>query len=217
MDNRQKHRRLVRRRAFVFIIMTVISAALILGIFFLCLFINIKSASIKALFEDDYTYRIGTEATEIKRRRRFGYEKSFIERDGQLYLNFTYISNTCAFSVTGDNRQIRYLLRNENEDFVTFDLSSTSAYVSGHPVNMPAPSFLDESGNLFVPCSFVDTYFDGISVAVDEENDHLIIVTLDTEGEYSLTLHNQELCEPIDPDSAPNAPTEPQSDEAGEN
>lgn len=204
MDQKQKRRRIRRRRITVFLLSVLILTALFLGIFFAGFFLNLQFATLTKLFEKSYVYRIGSEEVSTSSRKKFTYNQDFISKDGQFYVDFSYLAEVCEFSVSGDYDQLRYLLRNDEEDSLIVNIGTTSVIVGGQPVSLSAPSFQSDGGSLYLPCSFVDTYFDGISIEQDEDNDHLIVVSLNSEGQYTLTLHQSEVCEPIDPESVPD-------------
>lgn len=209
MDQRQKRRRIRRRQITVFLLSVLLLSTLILGIFFAGFCLNLHFASITKFFEKSYVYRIGSEELSTVNRKKFIYKKDFIQKNGQFYINFSYLAEVCSFSVSGDYDQLRYLLRNEEGDYLIVNIGTTSVVVGGQSVSLSAPSFQSEDGSLYLPCSFVDTYFDGIGIEQDEEDDHLIIVSLDAEGQYALTLHRSEECKPVDPDSVPDEPVTP--------
>ncbi|MGM9636580.1 MAG: stalk domain-containing protein [Eubacteriales bacterium] len=204
MDQKQKRRRIRRRRMTVFLLSVLILTILFLGIFFAGFYLNLRFASLTKLFEKSYVYRIGSEEVSTTGKKKFTYSQEFICEDGQFYVDFSYLAEVCAFSVSGDYDQLRYLLRNENGDYLIVNIGTTSVIVGGQPVSLSAPSFQSDDGSLYLPCSFVDAYFDGISIEQDEEDDHLIVVSLNSEGRYALTLHQSEVCEPIDPESVPD-------------
>ncbi|MGM9680660.1 MAG: stalk domain-containing protein [Eubacteriales bacterium] len=206
MDQRQKRRRIKRRQIMVFLLSTLVLTVLLLGVFLAGFCLNLQFASLIKLFDKNYVYRIGSEELRTTDRKKFSYSPDFICEDGQLYVNFSYLADVCAFSVSGDYDQLRYLLRNEGGDDLIVNIGTTSVVVGGQSVSLSVPSFQSDDGSLYLPCSFVDTYFDGISIEQDEENDHLILVSLNAEGQYALTLHQLTECEPIDPNSIPDQP-----------
>lgn len=213
MNQKRKKRRLARKRFLLFCASALLLAGLLLSIFFAGFWANIHMPTILGFFEKKYVCRIGVEESSLSSRKRFVYTKDRIVRDGQYYVNFSYIAEVCSFSVSGDAEQLRYLLRNETDDRLTVNIGSAEVNVSGQSIMMPAPAFAMEDGTLYLPTSFVDAYFDGIRIEVeDNEESRLITVSLDIDGEYSLILHRGTGIDPISPDAVPDqisSPTDP--------
>lgn len=199
MDRGKKRRRKARKRLFVFTGFTLLLAAILFAVSLGAIFVTLHIPDLEKFFANNYAVRYYMAENLSSSQARFSYDPDFINRDGNLYMDFSTLAELCGFAVSGDYDQRRYLLGGEDEDTLTVDIGTTSVTVSGQPVTLRAPSFLSESGSLYLPCEFVDSYFDGISVAADEEDDHLIRVIYDTESGYALTLHRSEACSEVAP------------------
>lgn len=201
VDRAKKRRRMARKRLFVFAGMTLLLALILLVGSLGAILISVHIPGLVAYFGDDYSIRYYTAESPNTIQRRFSYKPDFILRDGNLYMDFSALAELCGFAVSGDYDQRRYLLGGEYEDTLTVNIGTTSVIVSGQPTSLRTPSFLSEAGSLYLPCEFVDSYFDGISVEADENNDHLIRVIYDSESGYALTIHQSpRVSEALPPD-----------------
>lgn len=199
MDRAKKRRRRTKKRLIAFMGISFILAAILLAVSFGAIFVSIHIPDLVHFFEKDYSFRYCTAGTQSTVQKRFSYDADFIRRDGNLYMDFSALAELCGFAVSGDFDQRRYLIGNEEKDTLTVNIGTTSVIVSGQPLSLRAPSFLSESGSLYLPCDFVDSYFEGISVETDEKNERLIRVFYDTESGYSLTIHEDWICDEVAP------------------
>lgn len=146
-------------------------------------------------FEKKYVYKIGADNT--KTRKTLSYAKKSVLRDGVMYLNFSYVSELCGFSVSGDNNEFRFFLRNDRADRIMLERGSSVAVLSGASIQMDGKAYLGSNGELFVPCSFVNVYIDGITVEADEKNDHRINVLYSSEGVFGLNVSAPDECDAV--------------------
>ncbi len=85
---------------------------------------------------------------------------------------------------------------------VVFEVGTTAVTVNGNMTRMPAPSYY-ESGALYVPLDFVETYIRGISVGVNEKNGRLVLYR-----EYTLNTKNEKIYSDITFTLKPQTPIE---------
>lgn len=218
MNREKKKRRIRRKRALSFALLTVLLSVLLFGVSIAGIFVTLHIPDIMAAFSKGYVFRFYTADSPNSSRLRLSYDADFIYRQGNLYLDFTSLSDLCGFSVSGDADQRRYLLdggKSGASETLTVNLGTTSVVLSGCPVSMGAPSFLSENGSLYLPCDFVDNYFTGITVEADPENDHSIWVTYDLQTGIGLTLHADTECEEVLPPDAPPSGEEQENDQTG--
>ncbi len=190
---------MAKKRLFAFLTLSFILAAVLLVVSLGAIFISIHIPTLARFIEKDYSFRYCTAGTQSTVQKRFSYDADFIYRNENLYMDFSVLAELCGFAVSGDFDQRRYLLGNEEKDSLTVNIGTTSVVVSGQPLSLRTPSFLSESGSLYLPCEFVDSYFDGISIETDEKNERLIRVFYDTEIGYSLTIHELTTCGEVAP------------------
>lgn len=146
-------------------------------------------------FEKKYVYKVGADNT--KTRKTLSYAKNSVFRDGVMYVNFSYVSELCGFSVSGDNDEFRFFLRNDRADRILLKKGSSTAILSGASIQMDGKAYIGSNGELFVPCSFINVYIDGISVEADEKNDHRINVLYSSEGKFGLTVSAPDECDMV--------------------
>lgn len=199
MDRRQKRRMMARKRMVAFTGLTLLLALILFLVSFGAILGSIYYPSLAAYFADNYSIRYLTSEGQGTVQKRFSYDPDFICRDGNLYMDFSALADLCGFAVSGDFDQRRYLTGGEDGDFLTVNIGTTSVIVSGQPVSLRTPSFLSEAGSLYLPCEFVENYFDGITIEADEKNDRLIRVIYDIETGCTLTLHRPSACTEVAP------------------
>ena len=117
-----------------------------------------------------FTYGTGS-------RRDFSVEgaKSAYMPNGVPYADFSRLSTAYPFLTSGDEDEIRYLIEVDEGiyDTVTFYFDSRQAIVNGVHITLSAPVKRYES-SVMVPCDFITTYMDGISVEITDEKIRLI-------------------------------------------
>lgn len=205
MNREKKNRRLRRRRVLAFSVLSLLLAAVLFGISFAGIFVTLHIPDIKAMLSDGYVFRFYAAESPDSALKRLSYDAGFICRQGSLYLDFTTLSELCGFAVSGDAGQRRYLLGEGDFDSLTVNLGTTSVLLCGQPVSMRAPSFLAEDGSLYLPCEFVGSYFRGITVETEKENDHFVRVICDARTGYGLTVRKDAGCREVEPpDSQPD-------------
>jgi hypothetical protein len=204
MDKAVKIRHIRRKRLIAYLFTTLFLTFVIVSLITCWIVASIKMQDWLSKSQQ-YTFKLGAEnSTKFQSST---YKKSKVLIDGVLYINFTDLAEVCGFSVSGDFDQLRYYLRNEFDDYLTVNIGTTSVIVSDQPVSLLRPSFLSDSGDLFLPSDFVNSYFDGIRIYSDESNESILYITYDTTSLYSLTLHQEDVCFPIDPNDVPTENT----------
>lgn len=197
--NRAKKKRIARRRRILtFSLLSLLLALILFAISAAGVLVALHIPDIKAMFAKGYTFRFYTAESPNSSQLRQSFDADFIRRQDSLYLDFSALSELCGFAVSGDANQRRYLLGGQEGDTLTVDLGTTSVNLSGQPVAMRAPSFLADDGSLYLPCEFVDSYFNGITVEIDEDQ-HSVKVTYDNQSDFTLTLHKNEECQEVAP------------------
>ena len=95
--------------------------------------------------------------------------------NGVPYANFTLIARAYPFYESGDENEIRYLIKVDDGvyDAVTFYFNSRKATVNGMHITLPAP-VKRYNGGVMVPCDFIASYMDGISLEITEEKIRVI-------------------------------------------
>lgn len=187
MSKKSKRRGLVRKRFTLFLVSVIVVTLSLVILLASSLFAFLKLPSI-GIFDKKYTFKIA--ADNSKSRKSFSYDKKAVMRDGELCLNFSYLAKVCGFSVSGDSSELKYLLRNSTNDKILIVPGDANVDVCGTKVKMATPAYFSSSGDLFLPCSFVEKFFDGIAIEQDEKNDHLYNITYSSEGDFSLTVRS---------------------------
>ena len=85
--------------------------------------------------------------------------------DGVYYINFASMASACDFSISGDENEIRYIIKVNADDYdtVTFYYGSREVTVNGTHLMLSAP--VKKSGSMIlVPAEFVDLCMRGVTV-----------------------------------------------------
>ncbi len=173
------------KKALLFVISVAFCSCIILFGFFGSTFAIVKFSSFDFLAKK-YVFKIGAENSKTK--TTLYYDKDTIVRNGITYVNFSYIADVCDFSVSGDKNEYRFLLRNTEDDKITVTIDKTDVDLSGVSIQMESPAFIYQN-DVFLPYSFVDNYFEGISISGDEEDDHKFYITYSSDGSFGFTTH----------------------------
>lgn len=185
LSNKNKRKVFARKRFVLFLISVLVVTLSLIILLGSSLFVLLKLPSI-GIFDKKYTFKISAEGS--KSRKSFSYDKKAVLRDGELCLNFSYLADVCGFSVSGDSSELKFLLQNSTGDKILVLPGDATVDICGAKVKMSTPAYLTTSGDLFLPCSFVENYIDGINVEQDEKNDHLYYVTYSSESDFSLNV-----------------------------
>lgn len=100
-------------------------------------------------------------------------------RDGVVYINAFDLAQYCELSVSGDTSRLRlYASEGEYADFVP---GSAVVSLGGMKVVMPGAAYYDH-GALWIPCEFVNSNFNSVSIVVDTEHNKLSVWRDEAEG-----------------------------------
>jgi len=125
-----------------------------------------------------FTYGIG-----LRRDPSVEGERAVYMPNGVPYADFTLLSTAYPFSQSGNEEEIRYVIKTADGvyDTVTFFYDSRKATVNGMHVTLSSP-VRQQGKKVLVPCEFITSYMDGITVTVTEEKIRVIY----EEGRVSL-------------------------------
>ena len=117
---------------------------------------------------DDGTiiYKHGTGSRKDK---SYEVSRSLYCPGGVYYVNFTSMATACGFSISGDENEIRYIIKAGKTDYdtVTFYYGSREITVNGTHLMLSAP--VKKSGNtILVPAEFVSLCMRGVTVETTE-------------------------------------------------
>lgn len=114
---------------------------------------------------------------------------------GIPYADFTRLASACFSSQSGDEEEIRYIIKGTNGsyDTVTFFYDSRKAIVNGADITLSHP-VKRYGSSVLVPCDFIEGYMSGITVTVTEARIRLIY----SEGRVSFKP-SLDAVTPIDP------------------
>lgn len=123
---------------------------------------------------DDGTiiYKHGTGSRKDK---SYEVSRSLYCPDGVYYINFTSMATACGFSISGDENEIRYIIKAGKTDYdtVTFYYGSREITVNGTHLMLSAP--VKKSGDtILVPAEFVSLCMRGVTVETAESQITLI-------------------------------------------
>lgn len=192
-------RKLVLSRIALFAVVFAIMAAISAGLVFFAL------NHVPFTDSSRYTYLIGEEKYTLP------YSKAV--RDDRVYVSFTALAEMCDLAAMGSKTDdLTYIFKGENEEKIRFVIGSRVVYLNGVETRLGADCYY-ENGELYVPLSFVDAYFEGLNVELDEDKHEVeisrIITNLNDKGkvpkgeeaEYealSLLLKSTEAIKPLD-------------------
>ncbi len=107
--------------------------------------------------------------TGSKKDRSYEVPRALYCPDGVYYINFSPMAEACDFSISGDENEIRYIIKVGKDDYdtVTFYYGSREATVNGTHLMLSAP--VKKSGSdILVPAEFVSLCMRGVTVEAAE-------------------------------------------------
>ncbi len=124
-----------------------------------------------------------TYGTGLRRDPSVQADRHIYMPQGVPYADFTYLSSACFFAQSGNEEEIRYVIKTGEEayDTVTFFYDSRKAIVNGMHITLSSPVRL-YGKSVLVPCEFIVSYMDGVTVTVTDEKIRVIY----EEGKVSL-------------------------------
>lgn len=142
----------------LFAVVFAILAALFVGVFFFALTSH-KSPDTRnyTLVLSDYEKK-----TEIP-------AGSVVADDGTRYVNFSQIADFFGFAMVGSINDMKYVIKESENETVSFVPDSDKAYVNDVLVRTDGPAFY-EDGDLYVCESFVTDYILGFDVVTDADS-----------------------------------------------
>ena len=90
------------------------------------------------------------------------------------------LSEMYLFTVSGTKAALRYTA--DKGEYVEFTIGSVSAKINGDIVNMEGAALVREKENVWIPFSFVETYFGGIVIERNEKENTIKIVREEKTG-----------------------------------
>lgn len=152
--DKSKNRKTLVRNLLVFVAM--FAALLIIGA-------SVTLSSLRSTPEKEsknYTLcymTAGDEGTEIQS----------VTVNKVLYMNMTALAEDCGFTVSGSKASLRFTA--DKGEYVEFTIGNVSAKINGDIVNMEGAALIRDEENVWIPLSFAESYFCGISFDKDEE------------------------------------------------
>ena len=106
---------------------------------------------------------------------------SSVTRNGTLYCNFSELARSCGMSVSGDRQNLKFV--SSTGEYAAFSADSRFCSMNGASAAMEAEALM-ESGEMWLPVSFVDSWVNGITVTVSDDGTYLgIMRDVTTEGD----------------------------------
>lgn len=199
----------MRARIIVYLIASALLFAIICALTAGYIYLSAKWPSFS--FPKEYTVYYGSEnaygvnadnEVQIKKRElkneslkigQFGDENT-------IYVNFSALAEYCGFYVSGDGERFRYILPAADiAEPSQFSVASGSNAVelNGTTHHLPAPAVVSGE-TLYMPLEFIDYYIEGISVVLDEKDDHVFYLLCDSDAVFHLTASPLSSNDPID-------------------
>lgn len=159
------------RVCLIFIIMTVI----ILGIVFSVAYYDMTH--FKTVTGDDITIYTGKEKSEEQTEKLYGY--SDIIRNSVVYVPMSEIRAYCSLMITGDANQLRYISRNDGNEYFKFYNNSNLVTINGQNLRLKN-AVIFKSSEAYVPIEFFEKYVNGMTVTY-VANDEKMRIEMETE------------------------------------
>ncbi len=143
------------KRALLFLVVLAVMCGLTAALFFVNLTAHESTSSA------GWAYTVGD-----GREYRLPYDQAIV--DGRLYVSFTDVAKMCDLAVTGSADDIRYVIKGDEAETIRFLSGTRSVWVNTVETRLNGESIYRE-GELYVPLDFVEAYFKGLVISVDED------------------------------------------------
>lgn len=179
---------------FLIYLLGVLAVYLVFFIFYSA-FISVSLFIPSFELPENYTVAIAKEGSD-KNIDSYSVSKKNAARDGEIYVNFSWIADICRFPVSGDTEKLRYKIVSSDGEvqYMTVYLEGGRVFINENPVNIRT-GVRYISGEVYLPMSFVDEYISGIDISFDGENKKVKVIL---DNEFSLKLRDSESLENID-------------------
>lgn len=124
-------------------------------------------------YGEAYRLQVGMEA-EDDESNIVELSSNVAERNGILYVPVSALADMCELTVTGMSDDLRYIVRDSDDQTIRFIVDTDLAYVNTCKVRLSAETFIDNA-KLYVPLDFFTQYSSGITINVDKEENLITI------------------------------------------
>ena len=118
----------------------------------------------KKVTHKNIAYQVGTSDNST----RIPYDE--LIRNGTVYVCGNDLVTLCGFTVTGNNKEIKYISPDKGNDTVLFYAGTVTAEVNKTDIRLSAPSFYEDA-KLYIPMEFFVDYATGIVCEYEPETD----------------------------------------------
>jgi hypothetical protein len=129
----------------------------------------------------NYVYQVGPDGSFYSRRT---YSWDVVRSGDTFYLNMTEIASYCGMTTTGDNKVMRFIVK-ESGETLEFVIGQSVAFVNGVQERVGGNTYM-ANNKVYVPVDFVNRCIIGIDATVDTENNKITVLreTM-SDGSYS--------------------------------
>ncbi|MBO5218747.1 MAG: D-alanyl-D-alanine carboxypeptidase family protein, partial [Clostridia bacterium] len=161
----KKRRRTAVRTFFYRFIVFLLLFALMAGMLAAALFLSLNKK--EDTDSSGWSYDIGGDR----------YSLSYTEavRDDRVYVSFTDVAEMLDLAVTGSMEDIKYIIKGAETETIRFKSGTREVFVNNVETRLASDCFYRDD-ELYVPVDFVDAYFKGLNVDIDERG-HKITIT----------------------------------------
>lgn len=168
---RQAAFKLFLARLAIFGVILVLVAAIGAGLFWLNL------TKVEDNDSSRYSYTIGDNKYSVPFKEAV--------RDGRVYVSFSDVAELCDLSAVGSVDDLKYVIKGDEAETIRFVVGSRIVYVNGVEARLGADCYY-EGDELYVPVDFVEAYFKGLNITVNENKHEVeisrIITNLNDKG-----------------------------------
>ncbi len=181
-ENRKQLRKYNSKRIIAFLTLVIMTFLVMLILFSFVFFINLLSH--KSPDTNDYSLVLSDYDNELQIK-----SGNVVDDNGQRYVNFSQIAEFYNFAMVGSIADMKYIVKGDESETISFAVGSDIAEVNTVKVKMPGKAFY-QNGDLYVSEQFIANYINGLDINTDSKKktysvSRVLLNTLDSDGKIA--------------------------------
>ncbi len=178
-ERKRQLRKYNSKRIVAFVRLVVMTFLIMSILFSVIFFINLLSH--KSPDTNDYSLILSDYDNEVEIK-----SGNVVAEDGERYVNFSQIAEFYNFAMVGSIGDMKYIVKGDESETISFAVGSDIAVVNTVKVKMPGKAFYHK-GDLYVSEEFIANYINGLNIGTDSKEktysvSRVLLNPLDSEG-----------------------------------
>ena len=181
-ERKKQLRKYNSKRITAFVTLVVMTFLVMSILFSVIFFINLLSH--KKPDTNDYSLVLSDYNNELQIK-----SGNVVDDNGERYVNFSQIAEFYNFAMVGSIADMKYIVKGDESETISFAVGSDIAEVNTVKVKMPGKAFY-QNGDLYVSEEFISNYINGLDISTDSKKktysvSRVLLNTLDSDGKIA--------------------------------